>query len=460
MALSVAGSRVVDMEGIEALARRREAFAAAVEASRGLEDVLVHAMPGELGEMMGLVDAMAQAGEACRVRVAAEARARGDAGATASQVARWARQFAPSLRAGGSSALGEVVIAFTKPVNAPVREAIYRADLPVRSAAAALTEADKLRPKLVDDPDADRCVLEGLLQIAATDGPTGPARLRTHLLARYGHDSDLQHEQDHAKSQVALSQPRPTALGTFEYAMTLDPEGKEVLEAVIGPLSAPRPTDGAPDQRSSDRRRGEALITAVRRVAAAPEGAPTSAKTTLLLTMDLHDLLTGLKAAATLGGTGEGTLLGPATIRRLACDASLIPAVLGSDGQILDLGRDRRLFSTAQTRALWLRDRRCTYPHCTAPAHWCDAHHLWHWTDGGPTTLTNATLLCEHHHTLVHTNGYHATLTPTGITWDLTPGAYHHWLTRQRAETDDRKAGAGRHPPAPTREPPDGDRGP
>lgn len=152
------------MEGIEGLAWRREAFTAAVQACRGLEDVPGHAMPGELGELMGLVDAMAQAGEGCRVRVAAEARARGDAGGTASQVGRWARQFAPSLRAGGSAALGELVMAFAKPANAPVRDAVYHHGLPVRSAAAVLTEADKLRPKLVDDPDAHRWLSEGGLE--------------------------------------------------------------------------------------------------------------------------------------------------------------------------------------------------------------------------------------------------------------------------------------------------------
>ena len=84
--------------------------------------------------------------------------------------------------------------------------------------------------------------------------------VRPHLLARYGLDGQLQGEQDAAKRFVALSQPRVDELGVAEYRLTVDVEGRAVLEAALGPLSAPRPTEGEPDLRSSDRRRGEALV--------------------------------------------------------------------------------------------------------------------------------------------------------------------------------------------------------
>ena len=106
-----------------------------------------------------------------------------------------------------------------------------------------------------------------------------------------------------------------------------------------------------------------------------------------------------------------GALLGPETVRKLACDAAVIPAVLDADGQVLDLGRTRRLFTPAQVQALWLRDRHCTFPGCQTPASWCDAHHVTHWVDGGPTDLTNAALLCGRHHTIVHRDRLTATLT-------------------------------------------------
>ncbi len=60
------------------------------------------------------------------------------------------------------------------------------------------------------------------------------------------------------------------------------------------------------------------------------------------------------------------------------------------------------MFTSAQLKALWLRDKHCTFPGCEAPAHWTDAHHLTHWLDGGPTNLNNAALLCGRHHTIVH----------------------------------------------------------
>ena len=117
-------------------------------------------------------------------------------------------------------------------------------------------------------------------------------------------------------------------------------------------------------------------------------------------------------------------MLGPETVRKLACDGAVVPAVLGADGEVLHLGRRRRLFTSAQVRALWLRDRHCTFPGCTIPATWADAHHLRHWVDGGPTDLTNAALLCGRHHTIVHRDRLTATLTPAGVEWDRTPGSY------------------------------------
>ncbi len=99
------------------------------------------------------------------------------------------------------------------------------------------------------------------------------------------------------------------------------------------------------------------------------------------------------------------------TVRRLACDAQVIPVVLGTAGEVLDQGMARRLFDRAQIRNLWLRDRHCTFPGCSRPAAWTDAHHLVHWADGGPTDLDNAALLCRAHHSVVHTHRYGARIT-------------------------------------------------
>ena len=108
----------------------------------------------------------------------------------------------------------------------------------------------------------------------------------------------------------------------------------------------------------------------------------------MLVTIGLDDLKNRTRPGVLVGGVDAGTLLGPETVRKLACDGTVIPVVRAADGHILHWGRDQRYFTTAQTTALWLRDRHGTFPRCTTPATWCDAHHLRHWLDGGPTNLT------------------------------------------------------------------------
>jgi hypothetical protein len=92
-----------------------------------------------------------------------------------------------------------------------------------------------------------------------------------------------------------------------------------------------------------------------------------------------------------------------------------VPIVLGSHSQPLDVGRAKRLVTPALLAALWARHKGCTYPNCGRPPNWCDAHHVQHWADGGPTSLLNLALTCSHHHTLIHTQNLTATV--TDVTW-------------------------------------------
>jgi 5-methylcytosine-specific restriction protein A len=85
------------------------------------------------------------------------------------------------------------------------------------------------------------------------------------------------------------------------------------------------------------------------------------------------------------------------TTRRLARDARIIPVVLGSRGEPLDVARTTRTLPTAIHR-----DAGCTYPGSSGPARWCDIHHIIHWDDNGPTSLNNCVALCGRHHRLLH----------------------------------------------------------
>jgi hypothetical protein len=119
-------------------------------------------------------------------------------------------------------------------------------------------------------------------------------------------------------------------------------------------------------------------------------------------------------AAATATGTGTFVFTGPVaatTLRKIACDADIIPALLGTHGEILDLGRKTRLFSPAQRTALTTRDQGCAFPNCTIPAPWCEAHHITYWSHHGPTTTNNGVLLCSHHHHLIHKEQWTITTT-------------------------------------------------
>jgi hypothetical protein len=134
------------------------------------------------------------------------------------------------------------------------------------------------------------------------------------------------------------------------------------------------------------------------------------------VTLDHATLKADLDAAGVgtgVGTTADGTDLPPDTLRRLACDAEIIPAVLGGHGEVLDVGRLRRPVTTAIWTALVLRDRHCTFPTCRRPPLMCHAHHIVHWAVGGKTSLDNLALLCGHHHRVLHHTPWQIRLNPT-----------------------------------------------
>ncbi len=108
----------------------------------------------------------------------------------------------------------------------------------------------------------------------------------------------------------------------------------------------------------------------------------------------------------------NGTLLPAKTLRQLACDAQVLPAIFSGSSVPLDLGRARRTASGSQRAALVARDKHCIG--CGAKASWCQAHHIVHWADEGPTNLDNMCLLCSRCHHKVHDNDWQVERTTTG----------------------------------------------
>jgi hypothetical protein len=105
----------------------------------------------------------------------------------------------------------------------------------------------------------------------------------------------------------------------------------------------------------------------------------------------------------------------------MACDAGIIPAVYGTDSEMLDFGRRTRTIATGLRHFLTARDGGCTWPGCDRPPSWTEAHHRKHWTNGGETNPQDLDLLCSHHHHKVHEDGWNMTI---GTDPDRTPWFY------------------------------------
>ncbi len=119
-----------------------------------------------------------------------------------------------------------------------------------------------------------------------------------------------------------------------------------------------------------------------------------------------------------------------ATAQKLACDNPVLGAVVDKHGRVLALGRTRRLVSTAQRRALMIRDHgMCQYPGCHQTRH-LKAHHLIPWILGGRTDLENLILLCQWHHTAVHEGGISISNDPDGWLFTKPDGQpCHSWVS-------------------------------
>jgi hypothetical protein len=124
-------------------------------------------------------------------------------------------------------------------------------------------------------------------------------------------------------------------------------------------------------------------------------------------TADRYQVIVHVDAQSLRGGAGRADLAVD-TIKRLACDCSLVTVVEDERGTPLDVGRKQRTISTPLKRALYSRDRGCSFPGCERKRY-LDAHHLQHWADGGDTSLDNLALLCTHHHRSLHEGGFKVT---------------------------------------------------
>jgi Domain of unknown function (DUF222) len=405
-----------------------------------------------------------------------------DQGIQAASTASWLRG---RLRLGAGDAAGAVRTAralFRGPLTATA-EALCGGELSAAHAGAlvhathdlAAHVAAEAEPVLVDaarrlDPPRLRRVAAYLRQVADPEG------------------ADREVERRHQRRGLWLA---TTWEGMVALQGLLEPEAGHTVLAALEPLA--RPTGGA-DPRRGDQRRADALAELARRSLEAGRLPQTGGvRPQLTVTVDLDSLL---DHPGGLGGEVGGMApLAPEACRRLACDAAVtrvlvtrhprhhpdpghhptdhhgdgpghhptdhhcegpdpegcaanglkgrlhaalavLPPVLGgAPSQPLDVGRTSRVVTPAQRHALAVRDGGCVFPDCDRPLSWCDAHHLLHWLDGGPTDLANLALVCRAHHRAVHEGGWQLTRGPDGHLTTSPPHRQQRTIHRPRHPT-------------------------
>ncbi|QII04881.1 DUF222 domain-containing protein [Rhodococcoides fascians A25f] len=195
--------------------------------------------------------------------------------------------------------------------------------------------------------------------------------------------------------------------GSDDTADTAEPGGHSASDAGgdhhlddDAPDTAVRDAAAARDRRTQNERRHDALKLALRHtLASGTLGTHRGLPVTAIVTMTLKDLNAGCGYAMT--ATGSRVSIRDAI--RMASHAHHYLTIFDDHGRALYLGRSKRIASADQRIVLIARDRGCSFPSCTRPATWCQAHHLDDWTDGGPTDIDSLTFACDMHHALVGT---------------------------------------------------------
>ncbi|PZS38888.1 MAG: HNH endonuclease [Pseudonocardiales bacterium] len=252
---------------------------------------------------------------------------------------------------------------------------------------------------------ADRNAAEAeLARHAWSFNPTALHKIGLRILAHLDPDGPAPRDEPQpasAAGELRFWKRRDVRLGLEGY---LEPEHSAAFRSLIEQLAAPRAAaEGIPDARTAPQRNADALLE-VCGLARAAQDCPSTAGEPphLTVTIDWDALRTGL-GVATLD---YGTQISAEQARRWACDAKIIPVVLGGKSEPLDVGRALRTVPLSIRRALVARDRGCAFPGCDRPPGMCQAHHRRNWVDGGETSVENCVLLCEAHHRHVHHTGW------------------------------------------------------
>jgi len=309
--------------------------------------------------------------------------------------------------------------------------------------AAALADAtitpehvDVIVARVVDGTFGDTATTEqALLPAAMAAGADDFARaVRRDAAAREVDLADRDAQRAFRRRSARFVHHRD---GTVSLHSLLPATAGTLVEQAVAAMTRPDPA-GTPDGlvRTPDQRRADGLIDLV--TAAVTCGAPPESggvRPHINVLVPYQHLQPGRSADAVpasqastadpvnpVGPVGPVGRVGPAQVarpvapadldghgpiarsqlRRLLCDAGITRIVTAGASQVLDVGRETRVWPVPTRKAIAARDRGCRFPTCDRPAAWCDVHHVHWWDNGGPTNVTNGVLLCGFHHHLVH----------------------------------------------------------
>ena len=388
------------------------------------------ALPDLFGDLLQL----AAHAHGLAVQVLMEAQSRGVIDAsTATGVAGWVHDRATEVgvQVTGADAAGWAKVAdqATQPDMRGYAQAVTTGKVSVSCAVVLGKELRRIH-RYVPPITWEACQ-DAVVDYAAT--VRNPARqlveLRDIVIAQYGDQATyLRDTEARAHAEREVTRFAREAGGLLGSHIRGDAASAAVIETTLEALSAPNParcadpdTGAVParDPRSAGQRRFDALLDLCHAYANDPDvlahargGAANRAQ--VVITMDYERL----RDQCGYGLTAYGQPLSPQSVRAFACDAEIIPMILGSQGEILDQGRATRTATAAQWVNLRQRDGGCTFPGCDRPPGYCQAHHIRWWDKHlGPSDIDNLTLVCLRHHHVIHRDDWTAHVTPTGVHW-------------------------------------------
>jgi len=301
------------------------------------------------------------------------------------------------------------------PWLSPVSDAVRRGTLGVASADAIRSGLGEPGPTM--SPDELATIARDL--VAKADG-IGADRLV--VLAREARDAADQAgvaEREKQRRDRRYLRLMPQWDGMTKIVGLLDPESAALVSDAFDRVTSPRrngPRFVDPreqereaaiidDPRTNDQLVHDAFIEMIAIATRADKGTIFGLRAPAVRVHVRGEALARREGAGRIESSGHGVSL--ATIERVACESGVLPIGFDTDGQVVNVGRTQRFFTTRQRVGMAARDGGCRFPGCDRPPSWTEAHHIDEWLrDDGKTDIADGVLLCRFHHQYVHNDGW------------------------------------------------------